>query len=1468
MNFTVCSSRFFFTTVLCAVLFHNPVNAAVPNLDDGEADRINLNDGPAIQSPDGAESKNAPTHFFGPVAPTTQAFGSTAPSAQQQRGALSGKIVYMNSGHGWTWDVDFNPPWRLQRGTLESMNEDYGNLDQLNFFAAYCFNAGATVVSMRPLGHQNNEVVLDNDDAGVVFAGSWSDSTSTLFWGSPGDVPYRYASFGATETATATYTPNIPVAGYYPVYCWTRHGSDRGDQLYRIRHTGGETQIRIPHHMVGNGWVYLGEYYFNAGANSSAGSVVISNLRGTATGSVVIADAIRFGNGMGSVDQGGGVSGYPREDENMRYWVKANLGQGQSTTLYEGSGDDEQDSWSSPGKMTAEMNREEGGTTNDRIHIAFHSNAGGGRGAVGLITGNPTQNQALLAQICGQEVNVNLRAYGSPPLEFAWSTRTTYTYTGGYGEITKSYFNSEMDATIIEVAYHDNASDAAIMRDGKGRAAIARSALHAVIKFLNQVTPSSPPPLAFLPEPPTNVRALAANPNGNITVSWTAPVNLIGSQSPTNYIIYLSTNGYGFGNPIAVGNVTSFTVTGLPANTDYYFRVSASNTGGESMPSEVVGCRVSSTNGAPKVLVVNGFDRFDRTTNLKHDTARQVYDPPGNSGTIERVFPRWINGFDYVVQHGKAIAAAGRAFDSCQNEAIINNQVVLANYQTVIWACGNETIESETFNSTEQTRITSYLAAGGSIFASGADIANDLDRASGPTAGDRNFLRTQLHAAFANDNSTSYTATSVGGGIFAARASGTIDNGNFGTYWVQTPDVLSPYGPGALAALNYSGGTGGAAAIQYDGSSGGGRSVLFGFPFETIRDATRRNQYMSDILAFLSLPAGTNLGPAIITQPQSQLLVVGSNATFTVVASGTPPLGYQWQFNGVDIPGATLSSYTRPNAQYSHSGNYTVIVSNAFDEVTSANALLQVMLPPVQTLFSDNFDVDTAANWVTNRSSTDCRVTFNYNYAPYGIPSAPNSTVATNTRGVKFEANVSAGVAAAINISPVGQSFGGDYRLHFDLWLNANGPFPAGGTGSTQHGTAGVGTAGNKTQWTGAGSTADGHWFAVDGEGQASDTSTTSMNDFGAFSGTTYYAAASGVYAGGTASDVRGNNHAYYAIPFPAGRTAPAAQSQSGSLAVGTIGFMWRDVIINKTGNTVEWFIDGLKIATITGASFTSSNIFIGLWDSFNSLSDNTNLSFAIFDNVRVERLVTNVPPYITGQPEGLDVVQGSNALFSVAAGGTATLAYQWRHDGTNIPGATLSTYTRSNAQSSQAGNYTVVVTNASGSVTSSVAALTVLLPPTITTHPQSQTVKTGTNVTFTVTATGSPPLSYQWQFGSADIAGATNSSYTLPDVTVFESGNYAVVVGNVAGEVTSSNAVLTVTPPAAPLIGGVSLLGGNQFKFVITGDAGTSITVWRSDDFITWEPVTNFVNTTGTAEYIETVDPEAGQWFYRATWP
>ena len=124
-------------------------------------------------------------------------------------------------------------------------------------------------------------------------------------------------------------------------------------------------------------------------------------------------------------------------------------------------------------------------------------------------------------------------------------------------------------------------------------------------------------------------------------------------------------------------------------------------------------------------------------------------------------------------------------------------------------------------------------------------------------------------------------------------------------------------------------------------------------------------------------------------------------------------------------------------------------------------------------------------------------------------------------------------------------------------------------------------------------------------------------------------------------------------------------------------------------------------------------------------------------------------------------------------------------------PGLTLSS-----VQPTNGGSYTVVVTNTAGSVTSAVAVLTVLVPPAITAQPTNLSVVEGANASFSVGGVRDAPLSYQWQFNGADIAGATGTSLTLTNVQPTNGGSYTVVVTNTAGSVTSAVAVLTVLVP------------------------------------------------------------------------
>ncbi|TAK96422.1 MAG: PKD domain-containing protein [Verrucomicrobia bacterium] len=172
---------------------------------------------------------------------------------------------------------------------------------------------------------------------------------------------------------------------------------------------------------------------------------------------------------------------------------------------------------------------------------------------------------------------------------------------------------------------------------------------------------------------------------------------------------------------------------------------------------------------------------------------------------------------------------------------------------------------------------------------------------------------------------------------------------------------------------------------------------------------------------------------------------------------------------------------------------------------------------------------------------------------------------------------------------------------------------------------------------------------------------------------------------------------------------------------------------------------------------------------------------------------VSTSAPTITTQPVGQTVNPGASVTFSVVASGATPLSYQWRFNGANISGATSSSYTKSNVQATNAGNYSVVVSNLYGTATSANAVLSVNTPPVITTPPASQTVIGGSTATFTVTATGTVPLAYQWRCNGTNIPGANLSSYARVNAQAADAGNYLVVVTNSLGSVTSAVATLTV---------------------------------------------------------------------------
>lgn len=277
-------------------------------------------------------------------------------------------------------------------------------------------------------------------------------------------------------------------------------------------------------------------------------------------------------------------------------------------------------------------------------------------------------------------------------------------------------------------------------------------------------------------------------------------------------------------------------------------------------------------------------------------------------------------------------------------------------------------------------------------------------------------------------------------------------------------------------------------------------------------------------------------------------------------------------------------------------------------------------------IFSETFDSGTAAaSWTVNAAAGNNFSNFAFDYSAAGIPSAPNST-GGSTIGLKLEANnggTSGAAFTGLSVSPTGLALAGNYKITADVWLNYNGPSPAGGSGSTQAGGMGLMTAGATPQW--AGGAQDSIHFSATTDGNSSV-------DYRAYSpaAATGYLAPSGVFAAGTGTspDARNNSNPYYAAPFP-GSSAPAAQTllfpqQTGTSLVGSQSFAWHLWTLEKNGSIVTWKIDNTLIATINSSNagtLGGSNLLLNYFDTNATASTDANaraLLFGLFDNVVV----------------------------------------------------------------------------------------------------------------------------------------------------------------------------------------------------------------------------------------------------------
>ena len=619
--------------------------------------------------------------------------------------------------------------------------------------------------------------------------------------------------------------------------------------------------------------------------------------------------------------------------------------------------------------------------------------------------------------------------------------------------------------------------------------------------------------------------------------------------------------------------------------------------------------------------------------------------------------------------------------------------------------------------------------------------------------------------------------------------------------------------------------------------------------------------------------------PGIISQPASQTVRAGSNVTFNVVATGSPPFNYWWLFNGGLLNGQTNSSLSLPNVTTNQAGAYSVWVASPYGSITSHLATLTVgWLPTIiqqptnQALLAGN-----RALIVAGVSGVG-PLTFQWQLNGTNLPNNLITTVAGNgTNGFSGDGGIATtgqiGVVYAVATDAAGDVIIADSAVRIPFSANYRiRKVDTNGIITTMAGTGVASFFGDGGAATNARLNAS-YGVAMDGMG----------NLYFADSGNNRIR---NVDTNGIISTVAGGG----ASLGDGGAATNATLSSPDGITLGTNGVLFiadngnrrirkvdtNGIITTVAGKSSAGFSgDGgaATNATLNGpqsvATDGAGNLFIAdrnnnrirkvdVYGVITTIAGNGSAAYSVENGVATN---AGMNPYGVsvdgygdvliadgsnnrirlGDPYGIiTTVAGTNSVGYIGDGVIATNAPLYSPSGVTadsygrvLIADTLNFRIRRFGQgptlvldklaATNAGNYSLVVSSSFGSVTSAVAILTVLLPPTIVSPLTSQTVGLGSNATFSVTVTGTSPLAYQWQMGGTNLPNQASQSLNFTNVQWSDAGNYAVIITNDYGCVTSSVATMTVGLPPAIIsqpTNQIVLVGSNsQLSVLVAGD-------------------------------------------------
>ena len=588
--------------------------------------------------------------------------------------------------------------------------------------------------------------------------------------------------------------------------------------------------------------------------------------------------------------------------------------------------------------------------------------------------------------------------------------------------------------------------------------------------------------------------------------------------------------------------------------------------------------------------------------------------------------------------------------------------------------------------------------------------------------------------------------------------------------------------------------------------------------------------------------------PAITTQPAGKGMALGSNYTMSVTATGTY-LHYFWSQNATNAVVGDTNKLTITDAAYGNAGSYSVIVSNLTGMVTSSTAVITVQALPVITNESiltnivatnisltlsvgasgDNLSYQWHKGTAAVSGATTNALTFaNLAATDAGTYSVTISNLASTVTSSNFLVVPVADPTITVQPAGKGMALGSNYTMS----VTASGSYLH--YFWKQNGSTAVGSDTNKLAITGAQYANAGTYSVIVSNLTGTVTSsnaiitvqapaaitnqstltnivatnhslTLSVGASGdnlsyqwhkgttAVSGATtnaltfanLYASNAGTYSvtvSNLANSVTSTNFLVIPVPSPAITAQPLGKGMAlGSnytmsvTASGTyLHYFWSQNATNAVGS------DTNKL-TITGAAYTDAG-------SYSVLVSNLTATVASSNAV----ITVQAPPVITNQSILTNIVATNHSLtLSVGASGD-NLSYHWHKGTTAVSGATTNALTFANLYASNAGTYSVTVSNLAGSVTSTNFVVIPVPSPAITLQPLGKGLALGSNYTMSVTATGTY-LHYFWSQNATNAVGGDTNKLTFTAASYTNAGTYSVIVSNLTGMVTSSNATLIV---------------------------------------------------------------------------